>query len=65
MIQSAPVMLDLFEGYINNGHLYDRDGKQFLRSEPDNMVFMTCYKGADVSADPEDRRFFVYLEAVE
>lgn len=64
-VSTEYVVVDLFEGYIDNGHLYDRDGKQFLRSEPDNMVFITCYKEADVSADPENRRFFVYLEAVE
>lgn len=60
------VVKDMFEGFIGEyGIPVDRYGESFLDSNPNHVILMTCYPDADVPADREDRRFFVYLELVQ
>lgn len=60
------IVKDKFEGYINeNSLLVNSTGDQFLQSTPTNMVLMTCYPEADVTAAEADRRYYVYMELVE
>lgn len=52
-----------FDGYIgDDGEPVKGDGSTFLATNPANIVLMVCHPDADVAADREARRFFVYLE---
>lgn len=57
-------VIEVFEGYIEEGIPKNKEGKQFIHDDKYDLILMTCYPKADVPAARKDRRFYVCLELI-